>query len=299
MNNFIVVEVGSTVTKAYQYIDGEIIALPSKTIRFKSNFKDGKLNNNDINMLTKLLCQLKETTENVFVYGTSIFRKLDKVESKRFLTAFKKKTNLTFNIVSAEQEALYTVSGAILGNDYKGRLAVMVCGGGSIELMIVENKEIIEKHFYSFGAADVLEKFANINDYKPNITIKEIEDFCDANISDVENKADILVTTGGDTKYCQESMASEYLMTNTFYSDKLQPHMIKVKDYNKANAKFILEQDINVYKNFTVYQDAWWSYARGYNCCISAVAKKVGAKYEIPSRINMCIGIINELKSNR
>lgn len=300
MENFIVVEVGSTVTKAYHYLEGETVVLPSQTIRFRTHLKDGKLNNDDINDLIKFVVALKEKTENVFVYGTSIFRNIDEKEFKRFLTVFKKQTSIKeFNVVSAEQEALYTVSGVTLGNDYTGRLAVMIGGGGSVEVMIIENKKIIEKHFNNFGAISVNEKIKDINAYKPKASlIKQINSICDAGIANIENKADILVTSGGDTKYCQECMASKYLMQNKFYKDKLQPHMIKVSDFIKANNDFILNQDINVFKNFVVYQDAWWDGARAFNSTIIAVAKKVGAKYEIPSRINMCNGIINELKNN-
>lgn len=297
MKNFIVVEVGSTVTKTYQYLDGQIIALPSKTILFKPHFKDGKLNSEDVKSLTSHICALKEKTSKIFVYGTSIFRKLDKTESTLFFKTFKEATGLKFNVVTAEQEALYTVSGVTLGNDYKGRLAVMICGGGSIEVMVIENKKVIEKHFNNFGVVDIREKFKNINDFKPHISTKEIIAYCEANIANIENKCDILVTAGGDTKYCQETIAWEFLKPNKFYDDPLQPHMIKIEDYNKANKKFVTKQDISVFKKFTVYQDDWWDFSRGYNCCISAIAKKVGAKYEIPSRINMCIGIINELKS--
>ena len=282
----------------YQYLDGEIIAHPSKTISFKPHFKNGKLDNGDVDILCDFINELKKISDKIFVYGTSIFRIIDEKERAKFLKTFKTKTGLDFNVVSAEQEALYTVSGVILGNDYTGRLAVMIGGGGSVEVVIVENKKVIEKHFNNFGAISIHEKFKNITDTHPKINFKEVCKFCEENIADITNKADILVTSGGDTKYCQECMASEYLEPNTIYADKLQPHMIKVSNYNKANKKFVLKQNNNVYKNFTVYQGIWWEYSRGFNLCIGAVAKKVGAKYEIPTRINMCIGIINELKNN-
>lgn len=297
MKKFIVVEVGSTVTKAYLYDYGDITAYPQKTISFKPHFKEGKLDDGDINELSSYVANFKKTVDKIFVYGTSIFRNIDETEKKRFLKIFTSKTGVNFNIVSSEQEALYTVSGVILGNDYTGRLGIMIGGGGSVEIIIVENKKIIEKHLQNFGAVSINEKFKNINDFKPSITIKEVDDFCEANISNIKNKADILVTAGGDTKYCQECMAAEFLRPNIFYKDRLQPHMIKVEDFIKADTKFMLEQDINVYKNFSVYQGVWWDYARGFNSCIRAAAKKVGAKYEIPSRINMCLGIINELKN--
>lgn len=298
MNNFIVVEVGSSVTKCYHSAGDEIITLPPKTIMFKNHLKNGKLDSSDVEQLLKLVLELKDITPNVYVFGTSVFRKLADKDKKAFLTKFEQKTGVAFNIVTPEQEALYTVSGVTLGNDYTGRLAVMVGGGGSIEVVIVENKKVIEKHFNDFGAVTINQNFKNINDIKPKLSEKELASFCDKNIEDVVNKCDILVTAGGDPKYCQECMASAYLRPNAFYKDKLQPNMISVKDYLKADKDFIFKQDINVYKSFTVYQNEWWDFARGYNYCIGAVAKKVGAKYEIPTKINMCIGIIAELKAN-
>ncbi len=297
MDNFIVVEVGSTVTKAYQYLEGNIITHPAKTITFKANFQNGKLKSSDVKTLIDYVCGLKKITSKVFVYGTSIFRSLDEKEQANFLKSFKEKTGLIFNVVSAEQEALYTVSGVILDNDYTGRLAIVICGGGSTEIVVVENKKIIEKHFNNFGAISVNEKFKNINEFKTKVNLNKVYKFCEDNLEDVVNKCDVVVTAGGDTRYCQECMASAYLTKNALYYDAHQPHMIKVCDFEKANKAFILKQDINVYKNFTVYRDDWWNCARSYNSCLLAAARKVGAKYEIPTRINMCVGIINELKN--
>ena len=297
MKNFIVVEVGSSVSKAYQYIDEKIIALPSSTLMFKAHLKNGVLETKDVDDLCEFILELKQTTKNVYVYGTSVFRKLDKKEQTAFLKEFKQKTKCTFNIVSSEQEALYTVSGVTLGNNFTGRLAIMIGGGGSIEVMIVENKKVIEKHFNDFGAVTINEHFKNINEFHPRISMKKLDEFCQSHIEEVTNKCDILVTAGGDPKYCQECMASAYLSQNKFYEDNLQPHMIEVKDYMKANKDFIYKQNIDVFRSFTVYQNEWWDFARGYNLCIGAVAQKIGATYEIPTKINMCIGIINELKS--
>ena len=296
MNNFIVVEVGSTVSKCYHYLNDEIIDLPSKNIMFKAHMKNGDLDNNDVDELYSLIKSLKKITTNVHVYGTSVFRKLTEQNKTKFLEDFKKNTKLNFNIVSSKQEALFTVSGVILNNNYSGRMAIMIGGGGSIEVAVVENKKIIEMHFNDFGAVNINQKFKDINNFNPEISEDELDEFCNENIEDIENKCDILVTAGGDPKYCQECMASEFLEKNKFYVDKNQPHMITVKNYLKADRKFIFKQDINIYENFTVYQDDWWNFARGYNYCIGAVAKKVGAKYEIPTKINMCLGIISELK---
>ena len=73
MTKFVIVEVGSTNTKAYLYDKKEIQEIGFETIEFKNHYKEeGKISSQDKELLFHFLKKQKEGP--IFVYGTSIFR---------------------------------------------------------------------------------------------------------------------------------------------------------------------------------------------------------------------------------
>ena len=307
MKKFAVVEVGSTNTKSYLYDaakqDGEqVTEFPQRTFDFKVNHKkQGHFAEYDINGLCDLLNELNDKVGQagrVFVYGTSIFREISDTELAAFTDRLKNETGAIFSTVTAEQEAEYTVKGVTLGNDYCGRIAVMIGGGGSTEVCIVENKRIIEKHCNKYGGITVLNHCPQVIDYKPNLKMGEVDDLCYKMTARIKNKTDVLVLAGGDFKFFYECAGAEYLQDNAYYKDSSQPYMLNYKDMKAIDRRFVLRQDLaDYYKNFPEYSKIWWNGARGMRFCVRAVGKRCGAKFFIPTKINMCLGIINELKN--
>ena len=299
MNKFIVIEMGSTNAKSYFYDNGEITEYPQISFNWSKHYRQtDELDPNKLDEFCAFVNGFKDKTDNIFVYGTSIFREIGEAQRKDFLKTFKQRTGANFNIVTAEQESEYTVKGVTLGNDYNGKLGIMIAGGRSTEICIVENKKVIEKQYCDFGAITITDAFTNINDHKPNLTMEQVDKFTQTKIDEVKNKTDILVIAGGDFLYFYQSAGAEFLQPNKFYTDKLQPYMVTARDADFVDRRFVLEQDINHYaENFTDYAPIWWSGTRGMRFCVRAVVKQIGAKYIIPTKINMCLGIINELKS--
>jgi hypothetical protein len=266
-------------------------------IPFKDNYiRHGKLVENDKNSLHALVEALKQHTENIFVYGTSIFRELNDSERTNFLNEFKSKTNRDFTIVTPEQESNFTVAGVLSGNDFKGRLAIMIAGGGSTEICIVEDKKTIEKHYNKFGVVTVSKQFPNIINTRPNLKTKDIDKFCLSLTKNIKNKADILVLAGGDFITFYDAVAPEVLEKNAFYSDELQPYSVTAKNMKRTCINHTFRSDLQKYRDSFPENASWWDGTRQMSFCVRAVAKKCGAKYIIPTRINMCLGIIGELK---
>jgi hypothetical protein len=296
MKDFAVLECGSVATKSFLYNNGEITEIPLKTIPFKKNMRDGNLAENDVEELINFVNGFKDKTRNIFVYGTSIFRALGGREIKNFHAEFKKQTGIDFNVVSPEQESEYTVAGMTLGNNYRGRLAAVIAGGGSTEVCVIDNRKVIERHCNPYGAVTVTQAFENLNDYKPKVTLEQVDAFCNAHTADITNKSDILVVGGGDTLYFYGCVAPELLKPNKFYKDSLQPYYMTAEEVIAVDKKVMSELDIKELAAKSKYNLIWWSGARGYHASVRAVMRKCGAKYLIPTKINMCLGIINKLR---
>ena len=302
MDKFCVLEVGSTNTKTYKFDGGEITEYPQKTIMFKSQSRQDHLPKIAVAELIDLINDLKKrekiTAKQIFIYGTSIFRDLTPDNRREFLAMFKRKTGVTFNIATAEQESEYTVKGVIAGNDFAGRVAVMIGGGGTTEVCVVENKKIIEKHYNNFGAISVTRAFEHINDTKPDLEIEKVDKWLADQAEKIDNGADILVIAGGDFIFFYESVAREKLQPNTLYADPLQPYMLPIAVADAVDRHFIMDEDISFYyENYPKFSRVWWSGTRGQRFCVRAIAHKCGAKYIVPTRINMCLGIIQELRT--
>ena len=296
MEEFVIIEVGSTNTKAYLCNSSEIRDLGFKTIEFKNHYKAEKqINEKDKQELFDYIKEVKN--ENIYVFGTSIFRNLSDVEKSSWLKEFKDKTKVDFHIVSPDEENKYTVYGAVSNIEYDGNIGVVIGGGGSTELSIVNDGKIIESINYSFGAMDVSDKYPDLReDYVKTDYDKMIKETM-ATMEKPKNKADILILAGGDYIYFYEEL--KYPITkNKFYDNVLQPYSLDVETMDKLDRDFFYNKSLDEICRRT-NNDGWWRGARGMRICVKTVVDMLDAKYIIPTRISMVYGIVEAIKNGK
>jgi hypothetical protein len=298
MNKFIIVEVGSVNTKTYLYED-TLKNLGLINIEFRNNYKLNKrIMESDLEKLYEHIESLKEYHCPIYVFGTSIFRDLDNLERGNFLKEFKDKTSLDFTIVTQDMENDLIIYGVLSEIDYEGRLAVMIGGGESTEIAIIENKRVIEKINHNYGALDICDRFPDINEETATTLLEEmIEDTLDITKTP-ENKSELLVLAGGDYLKFYETLKYP-LKVNKFYYDKKQPWYIDCLTMEEYDEDFFYHKSLIEIQNENYESRSWWNgSSRGMRICISAVSKTVDAKYIIPTRISMVYGIIEKIKNN-
>ena len=160
---FAIIEIGSYNTKTHVYENNELIYDNNATIKFKSNYKENnEILKSDLELLYKEIEKALEYTDNVHIYGCSIFRNISDKELNEINQTICQKYNLKIEVVTQEDEAKYTALGCYSKIDYSGNICVFIGGGGSIELIFVNNKEIIDKYYYNFGVVDVTNKFESL-----------------------------------------------------------------------------------------------------------------------------------------
>jgi len=291
-----ILEVGSTNTKAYIYDNGNLVNLGSKYIAFKNNYKiNNSLLESDIETLYDFIKELKQKTDTIYAFGTSIFRKLQETEKNNFIDRLKKDFDIDFKVVSADEEGYYTVRGVIDNIDYNKRMAVVIGGGGSTEVNIVENKQIVKKVNLDFGAMDITEDYPDLKDDIAKTSFDEILNHTLSLCNDLNDDIDALVLAGGDYIYFYETVGYK-MEKNTLYEDINQPYLLDFNTLDKYDHD-ILNKSLNDIKAKCPGNEAWWDGARGMRFCMNAVARKVNAKYIIPTRINMLLGLINEINN--
>ena len=103
----------------------------------------------------KDLCDATNTTEIITV-ATAAVREAD--NKQQFLTRVKKEIGLDVKVLSGIDEGYYDYWGVANSIDQENGL-IMDIGGGSIELIWMQDREIKESTSLSFGALDITQQF--------------------------------------------------------------------------------------------------------------------------------------------
>lgn len=295
MEKFVIIEIGSTTSKAYLYENNKVIDLERRTIEIKNHYKvEKKITDNDKKELFDFVNSNK--IENTYVFGTSIFRNLTEEQKNNWLKEFKEATGLDFTIVTPDMENEFTVYGAVANVDYKGKIAVMIGGGGSTELSIVENGQIIEKANSSFGAMDTTDMFPELRTDKASTDYDYMVEETKKLVNVPKNKADILILAGGDYIYYYEELGYP-VESNKFYENPLQPYCLDIETMDILDRKFFYETSLDEVCKRT-NDEGWWRGARGMRLCVKSLADFLEAKYIIPTRISMVYGLVEKIKNN-
>lgn len=280
------IEVGSTNTKGFIYKNNEIIDLPIQNITFKKNYLLNKeILDEDKMKLFNFIKEIKKDVDMINTFGTSIFRDLNSNQKKEFLNEFEKEIGFKFTICTLEEENENTVYGVLKNINYDKNIAVVVVGGGSIEISICRNNKIIESANTSFGAMDLYKYFADIKDNYATSDREKIVDYIKKNLNLPKLKADILVLAGGNHILYHES-AKYPLEKNTWYS-KMCPYMIKSEEKFNYDLKFFYDLSLDELRKFTPNSPNWWNETRGICAFTKCVSDVVESKYIIPTKINM------------
>lgn len=288
--NKIIVEVGSTCTKI-DIFDGNIVKrLKEVTIEFKRHYVEDKvLSENDIKKLILEINEIKNISKNIYVCGTSIFRKLEENEKKEFLKRFKKETGLDFNIISQEEENKLTVYGAT--RFVKDKACVFIGGGGSTEISVFDGK-IIESCDTEIGVIDVMQKFKNLSEDIATTDIEEVKRYIKEKLKLPKQKTEILILAGGGHEKFARFSGIKF-EKNTLYNDNASPIMMDIETRKKETERYYKKISLDEIRN-KVQDPDWWYATRAMCAFVLVVAEEIGAKYIIPTDISMVYGILRK-----
>ncbi|GCC52317.1 phosphatase [Chryseotalea sanaruensis] len=124
---------------------------------------EGIIQPDAIERAVRALASFKTTIDQydtmaIFAFGTSALRNAK--NASEVVKTFKEKAGIDINIISGDREAelifMGVRSGLALGRDYS---LVMDIGGGSVEFIIGNEKEIVWKQSFEIGAQRLLEMF--------------------------------------------------------------------------------------------------------------------------------------------
>lgn len=288
-----IIEIGSNNTKTHIYENNRVIYENNTTIEFKKNYK-GTILASDLDKLYDVIEKGLQYTENIHIYGCSIFRNISKEELEDINNALYEKYKLKIEVVSQEDEAYYTAFGCYSEIDYNENICVFIGGGGSTELIFVKNKKVIDKKYYNFGVVDITNKFDSLKEDVPSVTFDEVYDYIDNLIDDINTKADILILAGGDHLYWYNNAQYE-LLNNNLYASEKQKFMLTRDMSDKYDRNALITSLDKIRQSSD--NPKWFDGARAMKIITNLISHKIDAKYIIPTKINMEDGLKNKLNN--
>ena len=292
---FAIIEIGSNNTKTHIYEGEKVIYENNTTIEFKKNYQiENKISESDLNKLFIIIQKALEYTSDIHIYGCSIFRNIKENELDDINSKLKSEFNVQIEVVSQDDEAHYTALGCYNSINYDGNVCVFIGGGGSIELIFVNNKTIVDKKYYNFGVVDITKKFDSLKEDIPTCTFDEVYNYIDTLIDDINIDADVLILAGGDHLYWYNNAEYE-LLSNNLYSSENQKYMI-TRDMSDEYDRNALVASLNKVRQNSD-NPKWFEGSRAMKIITNLISHKINAKYIIPTRINMEDGLKNKLNN--
>ena len=290
MNNmFSIIEIGSNNTKIHIYKEEKLIYEKTITIEFKKNYQIKKqINEEDLNKLYEVIKNALTYTNNVNIYGCSIFRNISNEELDEINKKIYEKFKLKIQVVSQEDEANYTALGCYKNIEYNENICIFIGGGGSTELIFVKNKEVIAKKYYDFGVVDITNKFESLKNDIPTCSFSEVYDYVDDLIGKIDIKADILILAGGDHLYWYNN-ARYNLMENTLYKNEKQKYMLTIEMSDNYDKNALVTSLDRIRANSD--NPKWFDGSRAMKVLTNLISHKIESKYIVPTKINMEDGL--------
>lgn len=290
---FAIIEIGSNNTKTHVYENNNIVYENSTTIEFKANYKiENKIIQADIEKLFNVIEKSLQYTKAIHIYGCSIFRNITKKELDELNNKLYKMYKLKIHVVSQEDEANYTALGCYNNIEYDGNICIFIGGGGSIELIFVNNKKIIDKKYYDFGVIDITNKFDSLKNDIPDCSFDDVYNYVNELINNIHIQADILILAGGDHLYWYNN-ARYKLLNNELYKSDNQKYMITKEMSDQYDRNALITSLNRIRQNSD--NPKWFDGSRAMKVITNLISDKVKAKYIIPTKINMEDGLKNIL----
>lgn len=193
--------------------------------------------------LFKNLCDAVEVDEIIAV-ATAAVREAD--NQQKFLDRVYKQTGLEIRVLTGKEEAYYDYRGVSNSFDQKSAL-IMDVGGGSVELVLMEDRMVKESISLPFGALTITEEF---DLYDENKNDKNLKKYLKEEFSQLDWLHDLnelpLIGVGGTIR----NIAKIWQRKNNYSLERLHFYNLRAKNVNSVY-KEVSKKSIEERKNIS------------------------------------------------
>ncbi|HLD50973.1 hypothetical protein A3K34_02445 [candidate division WWE3 bacterium RIFOXYC1_FULL_40_10] len=292
--NLILIDIGTTTVKAYKYSD-KLIPLEQISLHFKQDFSPEQgITKEKERELFKFIEKLKAKNEDtpIKVYATSVFRKMDPKTQKAFTDRFFNNTGIFFNIVPHDLENFYLQTSLIGKYTSADPVMLINIGGGSTELVVLENRKIVETHNIDLGVGAVLEKHPEINKEISGIFLDELTQEVKLQLPEIVSKPKVAFYTGGELSYMK--LAEYPLKSNSLFEDPDHPYVIETAQFARKNKEVFEYIRLETLEKLMPENPKWMAGARPCSAIAQAICQKYNIESLIPSDSNLINGVVRQ-----
>lgn len=291
----VLIDIGSSTIKAYRQTSETLMPLVQRSLNFKDGFDpEGGITGSAKKGLFEFIESVQEQNEDstIKIYATGIFRKLAPAAKISFGDEFFMRTGLFFNIISQDLENFYLEMALIGKCSLNEPILLINIGGASTELVVIYEKEAIERKNIDLGVGTINSKFSNINEPMSGVALKTVVDFIKGILPSLLNKTKIAFYTGGELTYMR--LANYPLENNKIFKDADHPSMISVMAFFKKNEEIYEKVRLGELEALFPENPKWTHGARGCSAIAQAICEKYDIKIIVPSDSNLINGITRQ-----
>lgn len=300
MKKVILVDIGSSSIKIYQYEKGQLGHLFNKTIGLKEGFNP-KTGLSEVKK-TELLSILQDIKTSfpqteIHLYATAIFRQLSPTQLSHFNKDLDDQLGLSLTVIDHQKESYY-LEKALVGNSNLDKpMLLMNIGGGSTELIVVKNQKTIETKNVDIGVVTINKQFPGLNDQLSDTSLPDVIKQIIPSLPKLKQLCQVSINTGGELTYMR--IADYHLVPNTFFKDADHPSMITTRDFSMRNEIIYDTVTLQELEKLMPQNPKWMHGARSYLAIAQGLFVKNNIEYIIPSDSNLMNGIVRTEFNNQ
>ena len=291
----IMIDLGSATAKVYKANNQKAILTDQKSIHFKDGFTpEHGFSEQTKQELITYLKKIKTDNPNmpINLYATAIYRKMNPETQTKLINSVFDNTGLYLNIIGHELEGFHLEQALVANCKLDEKMLLINIGGGSTELVIIENKKPIDKYNLDIGVMSICSKFPNINNEFSESSLEETKSYILEKLPTIPHKTRVAFYSGGELSYMKR--ASYPIEQNNLFEDELHPYLISTKNFAKKNNDIFSNIKLSELESKMPHDPKWMHGARPCSAISQAICEKYEVESIIPSDANLIDGIVKQ-----
>lgn len=295
----ILIDVGSFTIKTYKYANRELVHLHNFSVNFKKDFspESGISAENKHKLFDHInRVQKEHQDKKIKVFATAVFRKLSHQGRTEFKDEFYRATGLFFNVIEQDLENFYLERALVDKCNMNEPILLINIGGGSTELVVIKDKEPIEKANIDLGVGNINALFSGINNEFSTTSLANIVDYVKEQLPQLKNTFRYAIYSGGELTYMR--LVDYPLLANTLFEDADHPHMILFDAFADKNTELFDNIKMSELESLMPENPTWMHGARGCSALAQAICEMYHVEFIVPSDADLIHGVVRQELKN-
>ena len=288
-----ILDLGSSTLKLYELDGGSLRLQNQKSVYFKKHLEDGILAEDALGELLQFIESAGLPCQDLRIYATSFFRKLSEAERAKIIEHTYSATGHLIQTIDQTTENIFLELALTRSLKTSDRFLIVNVGGGSTELVILENAKKVRAINIDVGVVDILKGYEGINDSLSKIPLRDIAADVSKKLPGETAAIKYAFLTGGELTYMQ--VAGYPLRDNDIFKDENHPSLIDMDAYSRRNGEIFDKVTLSELESFMPTNPQWMHGARAYGAIAQTICQQFGVETVIPSDVNIAHGIAHYL----